>query len=123
MFKEKCWFVYGLTIGPFVLGKLVYVSEGEAHCVEFDWEKGLSKFLIGWFHTHPKNCSLSPSSEDERTMKSWVRTLERPLLCGITHNDLLDLNCFIFKRWPAKKVNMKPLKKSKLYKHFFIGIA
>lgn len=122
-FKEKCWFVYGIIIFRLAIGKLVYSSEGKAHSVEFDWEKGLSKILIGWFHSHPQGCGLYPSFDDERTMKSWVRTIERPLICGIMHKQREHgVFCYLFKREANKKVTFKPIR-FKLFKNFFIGIV
>lgn len=126
-FKERCWIVYGFWIGPFVIGKLKYLSEGETCSVDFDWQKGLSKYVLGWFHTHPESVSLSPSNEDIKTMKSWVRTLERPLICGIMYDnkkmkrELLWRSCYLFKRWPNKNVYYQPIMKDKLFKNFYIG--
>jgi len=127
MFKERCWFLYGFKIGRIVIGWLKYHSEGETASVEFDWEKGLNRFLLGWFHTHSDSFGLRPSSEDAKTMRAWVRTLERPLICGIMHEqkrkkEFLWRVCYLFKRWPGKKVNYQPIMSDKLLKNFYIGL-
>ncbi|MDD5649834.1 MAG: hypothetical protein PHF86_05340 [Candidatus Nanoarchaeia archaeon] len=126
-FKERCWTLYGFKIGKFIFGWLKYLDEGEEFAVEFDWRKGLSKFIIGWFHTHPTTVTLNPSKEDKKTMRSWVRTLERPLICGIMYDhkkrrEFLWRNCYLFKRWPGGNVNYQPIMRDKLIKHFYIGI-
>jgi hypothetical protein len=119
MFFEQCWFLWGFKIGPFLIGWTTYHSIGETCSVEFDWEKGLSKFLLGWFHTHPKEISLEPSQEDQKTMRAWVRTLERPLICGIKHETRYQT--YLFKRNQDKKIVYNQLK-SKMIKTMFIGI-
>lgn len=81
--REECWFLYGIRIGAWYIGFLRHHSIGEWASVEFDWEKALeSRFLLGWFHSHPDGIT-TPSSTDHKTMRSWVRTVERPLICGI----------------------------------------
>lgn len=120
MFKETCWFLFGIKLGPFYIGKLQFHSRGEECSVEFDWEKGLSKFLLGWFHTHPHQVSLSPSGEDQKTMRAWVRTLEKPLICGII-NESGEQKSYLFKRDKNKKIVYQSLK-TKLLKTFFIGL-
>lgn len=123
MFKEKCWFLYGIQIGRFVIGFLKYDSQGEECFVEFDWKKGLAKFLIGWFHTHPTGVSLSPSSDDQKTMRSWVRTLEKPLVCGIMHENK-KLKCYLFKRKTRSSTDIvyQYMTWDKLFKNFYIGV-
>lgn len=118
MFFEQCWFLWGIRIGPVYIGITTYNSIGKTCSVEFDWEKGLSKFLLGWFHTHPKEISLEPSSEDQKTMRSWVRTLERPLVCAIGHGKKFQV--YIFKR-NDKKIIYKSMK-TMMIKSLFIGI-
>jgi len=126
-FKERCWTLYGFKIGRLVLGWLKYLNEGEEYAVEFNWQKGLSKFVLGWFHTHSKTFALRPSEEDKKTMYSWVRTLERPLICGIMYDqkkgrEFLWRNCYLFKRWSDNSINYQPIMIDKLIKHFYIGI-
>jgi hypothetical protein len=126
-FKEKGWFLYGFIIKRLIIGFMIFDNEGEPHSVEFDWKKGLAKFLIGWFHSHPRTAPLRPSTEDQRTMRSWVRALDKPLICGIiytqrTKKDSMWRSCYMFKRWPDGSVGYRPVSKSKLFKNLYIGI-
>jgi hypothetical protein len=118
MFKEQCWIIYGIKLGAYYFGLLKYESEGEVCSVEFNWKKGMNRFLLGWFHTHPSHIDLLPSEEDSKTMRSWVRSLEKPLLCGIRHG--LIYNVFEFKRW-GQPIYYQCLSKSKLIGLLFIG--
>lgn len=128
-FKEKDWFLYGFIIKRLIIGFMIFDKEGEPHSVEFDWKKGLAKFLIGWFHSHPRTAPLRPSTEDQRTMRSWVRALDKPLICGIIYTQRKKIDstwrsCYIFKRWPDedRSVGYKPISRSKLIKNLYIGI-
>jgi hypothetical protein len=83
-FVERCWFIYGIRLGNIYLGFLKYHSRGTENGVDYqDWKSALNFFHIGWFHTHPGVGFLTPSQIDNRTMRSWVRARNRPLLCGI----------------------------------------
>lgn len=79
---EQCWLLYGINIGQFYVGYLKYHSEGTPASVVFDWHTGLSRFLLGWYHTHV-NGSAIPSGTDNRTFRGWVKSINKPFLCGI----------------------------------------
>jgi hypothetical protein len=81
-FVEECWFVYGIRIFRRFIGFRVYHSSGTPSQVQFSWEKALSKFLIGWVHTHPKG-HTHVSYTDDKTMRGWTLALGKPLLCGV----------------------------------------
>jgi hypothetical protein len=82
-FVEECWFIYGLRLGRIYMGFLRYHSSGTVASVDFDWHKALSPLFIGWYHSHPGIKALTPSEIDNSTMRSWIKGLARPLLCGI----------------------------------------
>lgn len=84
MFKEKCWIIYGYKIANWTFGFLVFESEGSSSSVDFNWEKICKNKdrIVGFNHTHPGNLN-TPSSTDDVTMAGWVKTLGKPLLCGI----------------------------------------
>jgi hypothetical protein len=83
-FVEQCWFLYGFRFRRWYFGFLKLHSTGTATGVEItDWEKALTPLLIGWYHSHPGYKFLTPSGIDNKTMRSWVKGLNRSLLCGI----------------------------------------
>lgn len=117
-FRERCWFIYGFWLGSIAIGWLKYNSIGENQSVEFDWKKCLSKFIIGWFHTHSNQLELVPSEEDKKTMRSWVRSLNKPLICGIMYDNKKKC-CYLFKRWPEYNKILYEQKNAILIKNFF----
>jgi len=134
LFKEKCWFLYGIKIRNITIGYLKYSALGDSVSVEFDWKKCFSKYLLGWFHTHSTYSSLYPSFEDIRTSRSWVRTLERPLVCGIMYEhktiSKMQHSSYIFKRlYPDKgtyckypsEIYCEPISSWLLYKKIYVS--
>jgi hypothetical protein len=93
-FVEECWFIYGLRLGSIYLGFLKYHSKGTAGSVDFDWHKALTPLLIGWYHSHPGRKFLTPSSIDDRTMRSWIKATNKKLLCGIFCQDEQRCYCY-----------------------------
>lgn len=93
-FVEECWFIYGLRLGSLYLGFLKYHSSGTAVSVDFDWHKALSPLLIGWYHSHPGEKFLTPSSIDDSTMRSWVKGLGHSVLCGIICGERQHCYCY-----------------------------
>lgn len=80
---EHCWFLYGIRIKNRFWGFLKFEAIGTSASVGFNWKKGMSRFCLGWLHTHPSEYGTIPSDVDERTMRSWVKALGRPMICGI----------------------------------------
>ena len=85
-FVEECWILYGLRIGKFFVGYKKYHSKGTAGNVFFDYKTASNPFVIGWKHTHPGIKSIHPSSTDNKTMRSWVKSIYKAFLCGIHCN-------------------------------------
>ena len=98
-FFERCWFIYGFKIENYYFGFVKKHSNGIVGGVEFDWKKVWdSKYLIGWFHTHPKNM-LAYSDTDYKTMTAWVDCLWKDLVCGIWNEERTKNKCYLFKKY------------------------
>lgn len=94
-FKEECWFLFGIKIRNFYVGYLKYHSKGGMGSVSFEWEDALKGKLIGFYHTHPCGDPY-PSSTDDGTMKTWVKSEGKPMLCGIKSRG--KQACFLYRR-------------------------
>ena len=79
--NEKCWFIHGWRTGNAIMGFLKYHSEGSPGWVKFDWAKAAGK-VVGFYHSHPSGFT-SPSGRDDRTMRAWVISEGKPMVCGI----------------------------------------
>jgi len=97
--NEECWFIRGKHIGPIWVGKLEYHSMGGLAHVDFNWQEAQRNDLLGFFHSHP-NGLCSPSSRDDRTMRAWVKSEGRPLLCGIFCSK--DDACYLYEKRNGK---------------------
>lgn len=95
MFCEECWFLHGVEIGSYYIGRLVYHSKGTAGMVEFDWSKAVESNLLGFYHSHGAGDPYL-SNEDTTTMRAWIRSEGRPMLCGVFGND--KQQCWVFYR-------------------------
>lgn len=95
-FNEECWFVFGKNLFGLYIGILHYHSKGTFCRVDFDCEEALSsKKLLGFYHTHPGG-HPSPSLIDDETMRSWVKSEGKPMLCGIKSGDIQ--RCYLYYR-------------------------
>lgn len=98
---EKCWFIYGVQTNQSFRGLLVYHSMGSETSVDFSYKKAMNPFVIGWLHTHPEGF-CDTSEEDNKTMRSWVKGLNKPRICGIMTSD-----CQVWYRYartPSRRV-------------------
>lgn len=93
--REKCWFLVGKKIGQFYVGKIVYHSQGNTLKVDFDWESAVNERVLGFYHTHIDGLPYL-SDEDETTMRAWVRSEGRSMLCGVITDE--SQSCWIFYR-------------------------
>ena len=50
--------------------------------------------IVGWYHSHPGVKFLTPSSIDDRTMRSWIKATNKKLLCGIFCQDEQRCYCY-----------------------------
>lgn len=106
-FKEKCWILYGFRFKKYIFAYQKFESEGTIASVDFDWIKVLNrrKFIIGFNHTHP-GCLNHPSSIDDTCMIGWVKTLGKPLLCGIKGSE----QCmYLYERTSNKIISHKKI--------------
>lgn len=95
MFCEDCWFLQGVELGPFYIGRLKFHSSGSGVNVDFSWSEAVSKNLLGFYHSHGAGDPYI-SGEDESTMKCWVRSEGRPMLCGVVSGP--KQRCWVFYR-------------------------
>jgi len=88
-FKEECWLLYGVRLENLIPGKKYFIGFKKYHAVgtssgvEMDFETANSPWVIGWNHTHPGRKNITPSSTDNSTMRSWVKSIYKSYLCGI----------------------------------------
>lgn len=119
-FVEDCWILYGRRIGLLYIGRCVYHAAGTAGGVDFDYETSVNPRVLGWYHTHPGKHFTTPSSIDEKTMRSWVKANGREMLCGIRCGD--EQKCYRFFRSSS---NSRGIVFSRLFSiligDFFIG--
>lgn len=117
-FREKCWILYGFKFKKIIYGYQKYESEGTISSVDFDWEKALyrRKYIVGFNHTHPGGLN-SPSSTDDLCMTGWVKTLGKPLICGIIGN---DQKIYIYKRMENNIIHYYNEESFKKIGNFFI---
>ena len=90
---EECWTLVGRRQGSFWYARRMRATRGEPSSVEFDSNWALDREeskgdVVGFFHTHPSG-STDPSQRDLKTMRAWVSSLGKPLLCVIAGDDHL----------------------------------
>ena len=81
------------------MGLLEHHSIGGSALVEFDWKEAVDKSVLGFYHTHAAGIPYL-SSEDETTMKAWVCSEGRPMLCGVVSEG--EHTCWLFYRREGK---------------------
>lgn len=106
-FKENCWIIYGFKRNNFLYGYQVHESTGGIASVDFNWEKIIKhkSKVIGFNHTHLTG--LAPSSIDDTTMAGWVKTLGKPLICGILENK--EQAMYLYERKSNQKISYRPV--------------
>ena len=90
---EQCWALIGHQQGRVWLGQRVQPTTGKPVSVEFDGQWVLEREerhgdIIGFCHTHPGG-SPEPSTRDLQTMRAWVGSFGKRLLCLIEPGDLV----------------------------------
>lgn len=121
-FVEECWGLRGMMIGPLILGRLEYEACGTGAEVTFKWRGIPPLSTLGWYHTHPPRGELEPSHTDDVTMRSWVKAISRPFLCGIISGSEQACYCYYNQAYygEAFKIGVKKIK-SRLIGKNFIG--
>ena len=122
-FKEECWILYGFRIKfkeiakKFFIGFQKYHSIGTSSNVVMDYKVVNSPYVIGWYHTHPGISNTIPSSTDNSTMRSWVKSIYKSYLCGIrcgAHDA-----CYYYYVGGISKQNVTIVKKKVVFIKFF----
>ena len=96
--NEECWLLIGERRGKVYLGQLLQRTTGKPESVDFDAAAALVREeshgdVIGFLHTHP-SCEAQPSRRDVNTMRAWVGSFGKPLLCLIEGTD--GLRAYLF---------------------------
>ena len=104
---EQCWVLFGRRGNWAWNAKYDRYTEGMPASVAFDYNYVYEreKDIIGWIHTHP-HWSAFPSGTDDITMKAWVCSLGRPLLCCIIGLDGLRAHWYMDDESPSKEVQV-----------------
>lgn len=127
-FKEECWLLYGLRLhtvfGMIFIGYQKHHAVGTAGGVEMDYATSNSPYVVGWYHTHPGVKNVTPSPTDNSTMRSWVKAVYKPYLCGIRCGVYDACYCYFVNGVNKENVTIVGKKKVKIrfYKNFFIGM-
>jgi hypothetical protein len=95
---EQCAVLIGRREGAIWRAILEQAAVGRPAEVEFDWAWTLEREeargdVAGFYHTHPAG-PAALSSRDVRTMRAWVGSLGKPLLCLIESDG--DLAAYLF---------------------------
>jgi len=85
--REECWVLLGRRQGRVWYARRTSYTVGEVHEVGFDAAAVLAREekrgdVVGFYHTHPAG-RASPSTRDLKTMRAWVDSFGKPLLCLI----------------------------------------
>jgi proteasome lid subunit RPN8/RPN11 len=91
MTNEKCWVLLGGVNEGLWWGKMSHQTQGSPCSVDFNYDWTIHREetkgdVVGFLHTHP-NFSAHPSCRDDRTMKTWVLSFGKPMVCCIAGID------------------------------------
>jgi len=91
---EESWVLVGQRRGRIWHSRRIWPSRGEPAEVAFDAAAVLAREerrgdVVGFFHTHPSFVA-KPSKRDIATMRGWVSSFGKPLLCLIEGTDGLQ---------------------------------
>ncbi|MEM7624015.1 MAG: Mov34/MPN/PAD-1 family protein [Planctomycetota bacterium] len=84
---EECWVLLGQRRDRVWAARRTSYTVGEPHAVAFDHAAVLEREerrgdIVGFYHTHPVG-HARPSRRDLITMRAWVGSFGKPLLCVI----------------------------------------
>ncbi len=95
---EESAVLVGYRRGNLWYGRLRRWQVGTPSSVEVDWDWVLGREerhgdVAGFFHTHPPGLA-TPSARDVRTMRAWVSSFGKPLLCVIESDNVLTATVY-----------------------------
>jgi proteasome lid subunit RPN8/RPN11 len=95
---EESAVLVGYRRGNLWYGRLRRRQVGTPSSIEFDWDWVLGREehhgdVAGFFHTHPPSHER-PSARDVRTMRAWVSSFGKPLLCVIESDNVLTATVY-----------------------------
>ena len=96
--NETSAVITGQIKGRIWYGRFNDIKIGTPVSVDFGWQWAMDreerkKDVIGFYHTHPFGAAI-PSARDIRTMRAWVSSLGKPLMCMIEDND--EIMAYLF---------------------------
>lgn len=91
MMNEQCWVLLGGMQNDLWCGEKVQPFEGSPASVAFNPDYVTKRDdehhdVVGFIHTHP-TFTAHYSMRDDRTMRAWVLSLGKPLVCCIIGTD------------------------------------
>jgi len=109
-FKEESWILYGFRIEykdkKYFFGFQKYHTIGTSSQVKMVYKTASNRYVIGWYHIHPGVKSITPSSTDNSTMRSWVKSMYKSYLCGIRCGDSSSCYCYYLGGLDEEKVTI-----------------
>jgi hypothetical protein len=114
MINENCWILIGGLRDDLWWGKRNKPTEGEPCMVRFNAKYVLEREekyhdIVGFIHTHP-TFSAHYSLRDDRTMKAWVCSFGKPLVCCIQGTDGLRAWWYLDDENPPVEYQAKSLR-------------
>jgi proteasome lid subunit RPN8/RPN11 len=114
MMNEQCWVLVGGMRDDLWWGKRIKPTEGAPASVAFNPDYVTQrdekyKDVVGFIHTHP-SFTAHYSSRDDRTMKAWVCSLGKPLVCCIIGIDGLRAWWYLNDEDPPVEYQAKSLR-------------
>lgn len=99
---EVMWFIYGIWFFDRFFGIKKFHRRGNENSVDFNWKRGMNPFVLGWMHSHPDRYGLNPSPTDDKTMRSWVKAKNKPLISAIYW--MKDELWYLYYRDPEREI-------------------
>lgn len=114
MMNEQCWVLVGGIDGDLWWGEKAQLHEGSPASVAFDPNYAMKRDeqhgdVVGFIHTHP-SFTAHYSMRDDRTMKAWVLSLGKPLVCCILGTDGLRAWWYLNDEDPPVEYQAKSLR-------------
>jgi len=114
MMNENCWILLGGWREDLWWGKRTKPTEGQPCSVRFNPKYVMEREekyhdIVGFIHTHP-GMTAHYSSIDDATMKAWVFSFGKPLVCCIIGTDGLRAWWYLNDEDPPVEYQAKSLR-------------